>query len=305
MLMWIAVFCFAAIFFFILAVAIMTGAGNPVDERLERYSETKNINIRQTFMRPQQNNSNIMLSLGKKVAPDNPKDVGESRQRLNRAGFYNERAFFIYWGIKILLIIISISLAAMYYVLYAKTLMQGLIALIIALGTGLFSVDFVLYFLGNARQTQIFHSLPDVLDLMVVCIEAGLGLDAAMQKVSEEFSLSSRVMSDELNITVGSIRLGQPRAEALHELGVRTGNMDLKSLVAVLNQAEKFGTSMGQALRIHAEDMRTRRRQLAEELAAKSAVKLIFPLIVFIFPTLLVVLIGPAIVRVSEAFSRF
>jgi tight adherence protein C len=303
-MIWIAALTFGAVFFLIFTIAIIAGSGNPVDERLERYTGMHKIKLNPDIMRRPETDHNLMMTLGKKVAPDNPKDVGEARQRLNKAGFYSEKAFFVYWGAKIILLTIFVSLAGLHYALYAQTMLQGLIPLMFALVIGLFSVDIIVYFFANYRQTQIFHSLPDVLDLLVVCVESGLGLDAAMQKVSEEFALSSKVMSEELNITCGAIRLGQPRSEALQDLGRRTCNMDLKSLVAVLNQAEKFGTSMSQALRIHANDMRIRRRQLAEELAAKSTVKLLFPLILFIFPSLLVVLAGPAIIRISETFSK-
>ena len=114
--------------------------------------------------------------------------------------------------------------------------------------------------------------------------------------------MGNRVLSEELKLTCGVIRLGQPRQDALHDLGERTGVMDLKALVAVLIQAEKFGTSVGQALRVHADDMRTRRRQRAEELAAKTTVKLIFPLVLFIFPAIFVVLGGPAVIKIMEHF---
>ncbi|MBD3267537.1 hypothetical protein GF373_12790 [bacterium] len=157
---------------------------------------------------------------------------------------------------------------------------------------------------GQKRHKQIFHGLPDALDLLVVCLEAGLGLDAAMRKVSEEFHLTSPVLSEELNLTCNAVRLGQSRGEALHELGARTDHIDLKALVAVLNQADRFGTSMAQALRVHADDMRTRRKQRAEEMAAKTTVKLIFPLVMFIFPAIFVVLGGPAIIRIVKMFTE-
>jgi tight adherence protein C len=145
--------------------------------------------------------------------------------------------------------------------------------------------------------------LPDVLDLLVVCVEAGLGLDQAMRKVSEEMNKSCRLLSDEFNLCNFHLQMGRARNEVLQDLGARTGVDDLRSLAAILIQADKFGSSIAQALRVQSDSMRTRRRQLAEEKAAKTAVKLIFPLVLFIFPAIFVVLVGPAAITiVNEMF---
>ena len=138
---------------------------------------------------------------------------------------------------------------------------------------------------------------------MVVCVEAGLGLDQAMRKVAEEMSESYRVMAEEFALSNFQLQMGRPRAEVLHELGARSGVADLRALAAVLIQADRFGSSVAQALRTQSDSMRIRRRQLAEEKAAKTAVKLIFPLVLFIFPGIFVILVGPAaITMVREMF---
>ena len=145
--------------------------------------------------------------------------------------------------------------------------------------------------------------LPDALDLMVVCVEAGLGLDQAMRKVAEEMKKTYRVIAEEFAISNFQLQMGRTRNEVLHELGARTGVSDLRSLAGVLIQADKFGSSIALALRVQSDSMRTRRRQLAEERAAKTAVKLIFPLVMFIFPGIFVVLVGPAaITMIRELF---
>ena len=173
--------------------------------------------------------------------------------------------------------------------------------------------DLVVGFLGSSRKQAIFLALPDALDLMVVCVEAGLGLDQAMRKVADEMKRTYRVLAEEFALTNFQLQMGRPRAEVLHELGARTGVSDLRSLAAVLIQADQFGSSVAQALRVQSDSMRIRRRQLAEEKAAKTAVKLIFPLVLFIFPGIFVVLVGPAAItmvrrivpgdgRVSVAF---
>lgn len=181
---------------------------------------------------------------------------------------------------------------------------QGLFLGLLIVGAALFLPDLFLYLRWRWRQEQIFRGLPDALDLLVVCIESGLGLDAALQKVSQEFHLSNPVLSNEMKLTCGAIRLGQARSQALHELGDRNASADLKSLVCVLAQSERFGTSLAQALRVHSDDMRSRRRQRAEEMAAKTTVKLIFPLVRFIFPSIFVVLAGPAAIKIVETFMK-
>ena len=140
---------------------------------------------------------------------------------------------------------------------------------------------------------------------MVVCVEAGLGLDQAMRRVSEEMQKSFRVIADEFALCNLQIQMGRGRNEVLHELGVRTGVEDLRSLASILIQADKFGSSIAQALRVQSDSMRVRRAQIAEEKAAKTAVKLIFPLVLFIFPGIFVVLVGPAaITMINELLPK-
>ena len=152
----------------------------------------------------------------------------------------------------------------------------------------------MLMILISKRKEQIFLGLPDTLDLMVVCVEAGLGLDQAMRKVSEEMKNTYGVIAEEFALCNLQLQMGSARGTVLQELGNRTGVDDLRALAAILIQADKFGSSVAQALRVQSDSMRTRRRQIAEEKAAKTAVKMIFPLVIFIFPGIFVVLVGPA-----------
>ena len=163
----------------------------------------------------------------------------------------------------------------------------------------------VLWYLRSKRQEEIFLSLPDALDLLVVCVESGLGLDAAMRKVCEEMKDHAKTICEEFSLANFQLQMGRPRREVLHDLGVRTGVDDVRSLAAILIQADRFGSSIAQALRVQSDSMRTRRRQLAEEKASKTAVKLIFPLVIFIFPGIFVVLVGPAaITMIREMFPK-
>jgi len=169
----------------------------------------------------------------------------------------------------------------------------------IGLAAGLFYLpDVVVRMIGSRRKQAIFLALPDALDLMVVCVEAGLGLDQAMRKVADELKSIYRVLAEEFAISNFQLQMGRPRVEVLHELGSRTGVGDLRSLAAVLIQTDRFGSSVAQALRTQSDSMRIRRRQLAEEKAAKTAVKLIFPLVLFIFPGIFVILVGPAAITI-------
>jgi tight adherence protein C len=165
---------------------------------------------------------------------------------------------------------------------------------------GFYLPKLVLGHLKSTRQKEIFLTLPDALDLLVVCVESGLGLDAALRKVTEEMKGHAKVMCEELALANLQLQMGRPRREVLHDLGVRTGVDDVKSLAAILIQADRFGASIAQALRVQSDSMRTRRRQIAEEKAAKTAVKLIFPLVLFIFPAIFVVLCGPAAIQIQK-----
>jgi tight adherence protein C len=162
--------------------------------------------------------------------------------------------------------------------------------------------------LGNrisARQSRIRRGLPDVLDLMVICIEAGLSLDQAVSRTAEELSLAQPVVCDELAIVVLEQRAGAPRADAWRHLAERTNVDSVRNLVSVLVQAEKFGTSIAKTLRIHSDTLRTQRRQKVEEQAAKTTVKLVFPLVLFIFPSLFLVTLGPAMITIMESFDKY
>ena len=183
---------------------------------------------------------------------------------------------------------------------FYEAALRAPVSTILTVMVGLFGPTFVLMYLRKKRQESIFLTLPDVLDLMVVCVESGLGLDAAMRKVCEEMRDHAPIITEEFNIANFQLQMGRPRREVLHDLGRRTGVSDLRSLAAILIQAERFGSSIATALRVQSDSMRIRRRQLAEERAAKTAVQLIFPLVLFIFPGIFVVLVGPAGIQISQ-----
>jgi tight adherence protein C len=241
----------------------------------------------------------------KPLQPKTEKAVGKLKGRLSAAGFRGEGAPSIFLGLKFVGLVVGFFLAGGTTLLINGVTQKSLLITIGAAGIVFYLPDLVLGLIGSRRKQAIFLGLPDALDLLVVCVEAGLGLDQAFRKVAEEMKDTCPVIADEFSLTNFQIQMGGVRSDALHELGQRTGVDDLRALAAILIQAEKFGSSIAQALRVQSDSMRTRRRQLAEEKAAKTAVKLIFPLVLFIFPGIFVVLVGPAaIIIVRDMFPK-
>jgi tight adherence protein C len=169
---------------------------------------------------------------------------------------------------------------------------------------GYFLPTFWLAWKRANRVDEITHALPDALDLMVICVEAGQGLNAAMVSVGREIEMQCRALAEELRLVNHEMRIGQSRGQALRNFALRTGVDEVRALAAVLIQSDRLGTSIGKALRVHAQSMRGRRRQRAEEAARKTAVKLVFPLVLFIFPELLVVILAPAVIQIVRALGQ-
>ncbi len=244
-------------------------------------------------------------ALARPLTPKNELERSQLKVRLANAGFRSDSAGSVFLGLKFAGLVAGLFIGGGSVAGLAGLNKTSLVATVAIAGIMFYLPSMVVGFIGKSRKQAIFLALPDALDLMVVCVEAGLGLDQAMRKVAEEMKKTYRVLSEEFSIANAQLQMGRPRAEMLHELGVRTGVSDLRSLAGVLIQADKFGASVAQALRVQSDSMRTRRRQLAEEKAAKTAVKLIFPLVLFIFPGIFVVLVGPAaITMVREMFPR-
>src|SRR5262249_32271161 len=196
--------------------------------------------------------------------------------------------------------LMSLAVFLPFYGLATENLIPLLVRVVIFTGIGFYLPNIILWWIRRKRQEAIFLTLPDALDLMVVCVESGLGLDAALRKVCDEMKAHAKVICEELSLANFQLQMGRPRREVLHDLGVRTGVDDVRSLAAILIQADRFGSSIAQALRVQSDSMRTRRKQIAEEKAAKTAVQLIFPLVLFIFPGIFVVLVGPAAIQIME-----
>jgi tight adherence protein C len=231
--------------------------------------------------------------------PKSPKELGRLRRRLARAGYTSITAVLIYTGATIVTPI-AFAVAAVSLVGVGK----GWILALIAAAIGYLLPGLALGRLTERRKREIRDGLPDALDLFIVCVEAGCGLDQAIVKASDELGLTYPALAYELRLITTEIRAGKPRMEAFKNFAARTLVDDVQSLVALLVQTDKFGTSIAQALRIHAETSRTKRRQTAEEKAGKIGVKLVFPLVLFLFPALYIVILGPAVISFVRVFSQ-
>ena len=243
-------------------------------------------------------------ALSRPLMPQTELETNQLKVRLANAGFRSDGAVAVYLGLRFASFIGFLLLSlAIFIPREGFTLAAGKFIVIFA-GIGFYLPNVILWWLRRKRQQEIFLTLPDALDLLVVCVESGLGLDSAMRKVCEEMKDHAKVLAEELSLANFQLQMGRPRREVLHDLGVRTGVDDVRSLAAILIQADRFGSSIAQALRVQSDSMRTRRKQLAEEKAAKTAVQLIFPLVLFIFPGIFVVLVGPAAISIMQTILK-
>lgn len=243
-------------------------------------------------------------SLASPLMPQTELEQNALKQKLANAGFRSDTASAVYSGIRLATLGGFLVLSLALFLPGKGLTLKSLQWVVIFTGIGFYLPSIALWHLRRKRQEEIFLTLPDALDLLVVCVESGLGLDAAMRKVVDEMSEHAKIICEELSLANFQLQMGRPRREVLHDLGVRTGVDDVRSLAAILIQADRFGSSIAQALRVQSDSMRTRRKQIAEEKAAKTAVQLLFPLILFIFPGIFVVLVGPAAINIMETLLK-
>ena len=238
-----------------------------------------------------------LQSFGERVASGR-KDVFETRQKLVRAGYRSQDAVPIFYSLRVLLLVVgAILILAMLPTLQGRDMVNWIVA-----GAAIFWMlpSGFLRRKIRIRQKEMQRSLPDALDMLVVCVEAGLGLNQALVRVSDEIENMSPILSEELQIVNLEMRAGTPREDALRNLGERTDVADLRGLATMLIQTDRFGTSIAQALRVHSDTLRVKRRQRVEEAAAKTTIKLVPPLVFFIFPAIFVVVLGPAMLHLMN-----
>jgi len=239
-----------------------------------------------------------------RLVPASAAEVQKLQKKLMQAGFRSNHAPVIYRMIQLLSMATLPTLVALTCAILARPLSSALFWILIGFVVGFFAPRYLLGRLIRSRQLRIRWGLADALDLMVISIEAGLGLNAAMLKVSSELKKAHPDVSEEFELANLEIRVGRERDEALRNLAERTGVDDLRSLVAMLIQTDRFGTSIAKAIRVFSDSLRTKRRQRAEQAAQKAAVKLLFPLACFLFPTLFIAILGPALLQLMDTLGN-
>ncbi len=245
---------------------------------------------------------NFWGSLGKRVISENALEHSGLRLRFLKAGVRRINAPAIFWGAKIFL---SLSLSISFFVTRISLLkifdpLQSVFICIGCFALGYYLPDLWLRMRSDLRKNKILNGFPDALDLLVICVEAGMGLDAAINRVADETKLTNSVLSDELKLLNLEIRAGKSRQQALRNLSLRVDLEEINSFVTLLIQTDKFGTSLAQTLRVYSDSFRTKRFQKAEEIAARLPVKLMFPCLLFIFPTIFIVILGPAAIQIYK-----
>ncbi|MCK4507623.1 MAG: type II secretion system F family protein, partial [Desulfuromonadales bacterium] len=290
---------FMAIFIIILAIAfIIRGSQSNTKERLSKLVG-KNEALKPgekpaKFLSQQQDTLAAKISKPlHKLSSIEKRSVRQKMQlRLVKAGYRSDQAIYNYLAAKILCPIIYVGIFMFTKMVY-NFQTEVVISIMLLLILGFFTPSLWVFLMTKTRQEKIVKGLPDALDLMVVCVESGLGIDMTIKRVGDEMLPLCKDLSDEFTLTTLEVRAGMSREAAFKNMNMRIGLSEINSLTAVLTQTSRFGTSLAKALRVHADSMRIKRRQLAEAVAAKSTVKMVFPLVLFIFPSIFVVLVGP------------
>jgi tight adherence protein C len=295
-----AVLAFLAAFLLIASIGILLFYREAALQRISEIIEPRP-RRRSVIGTIQQAGSSIgnLVKTFENLMPKSQKEVSVVVKRLTLAGYRNESAVKIFYGCKVVTPLLLATVAG----LSGLASLGPFFVYLMALGGGFLAPDFWLGKRITARQKRLQRGLPEVLDLLVICMEAGLSLDQATARTAQEMRHSQRELCDELGIVVLEQRAGRARSEAWKNLADRTGVECLRNLVSMLVQTEQFGTSIAKMLRVHSDTLRVQRVQMIEEAAGKTSVKLVFPLVLFIFPALFLVTLGPAVIVMIESFS--
>jgi tight adherence protein C len=291
---------------FVMTLIQLRPGRDPVTSRLDHMqggTGAHEIQARRRRQAKSQRLMGVLQTLGQQVGSGR-KDATAVRQFLVQAGYPDSRAVSIYWASRVSLAAGLAALGMVGLPLLGFSSGQVLIGVLWLGGLGWVGPTFYVRRRLKARQKEVQLALADMLDMLVVCVEAGLGLNQALVRVADEIEHVSPVTSEQLAMVNLEMRAGTPRDEALKNLAERTGLADIRSLVNMMIQTDRFGTSVADALRVHSETMRTKRRQRAEEAAAKTTIKLVFPLVLFVFPAMFLVVIGPSALAIYRTFSK-
>jgi tight adherence protein C len=306
MLAIILIFTMLTVALFVMTLIQLRPGGDAVTSRLDRMQGGTSPHEVQARRRRQAKSERLMgvlQTLGQQVGSGR-KDTTAVRQFLVQAGYPDPRAVSVYWASRVSLGAGLAGLSMLGLPLLGLSTGQLLIGILWMGALGWVAPTFYVRSRLKTRQKEVQLALADMLDMLVVCVEAGLGLNQALVRVADEIEHVSTVMSEQLAMVNLEMRAGTPRDEALKNLAERTGLADIRSLVNMMIQTDRFGTSVADALRVHSETMRTKRRQRAEEAAAKTTIKLVFPLVLFVFPAMFLVVIGPSALAIYRTFSK-
>ncbi len=294
-----------AVFLFLLLMAVISAYGyrayvrpSRIYDRVGGVAETA-AQADAVIVRPRDVVVRVFEQIGEQI-PLSPGDQTTTKRDLVMAGIRSDGAVKMFYGIKVIFCLVMFAFALTLHRHVTDNPVLRIVFLVAGTGLGYYAPVIYLEKLVKKRQMKLRLSLPDALDMMVVSVEAGLGLDQALQYVAREIEESHEELSDELGLVGLEMRAGKRRAEALRNLADRTGEGELRKLVAILVQTDRFGTSMGESLRTHSDFMRMRRKQEAEERAAKVGVKLVFPIFLFILPSMMIVAAGPAMLKLFQ-----
>jgi tight adherence protein C len=281
-------------------VVLLQFAPSRAKQRLDAFADVAALGERAAQAQWTQTVVNFAGKFAKLSLPSDGWENSPLRLRFLHAGYRGDAPVMLYFASKTLLAVLLPVIAYFYIVLGgAKFGTNSMLLMLLASGAiGYYLPNVVLSRLVFVRQREIFESFPDAADLLMVCVEAGLGLDAALVKVAEEMRLKSEALAEELHLVNLELRAGSSRDKALRNLALRTGVEEVNTFATMLIQADRFGTSIGESLRVFSDELRTKRRLRAEEMAAKIPLKLLFPMVFCIFPSLLLVLLGPAFIQV-------
>ena len=283
----------------------VTGQGRVVRARLTEVRTggvSKEAEARRRRQSRRESLQEFLESVGGRLNQSENPRMGAVARQIAEAGYRHENAVAVYLGLRLLTAILFMFFGAFLAGFVADALLRPLMIVAFAL-LGWMIPFIVLKRKVRARKKALARGLADALDLMVVCVEAGLGVNQALMRVAEEMDRVSPAIADELTMVTLEMRAGTPREDALRNLAERTGNEDVRSWVNMMVQTDKFGTSIADSLRIHSDTLRTKRQQRAEEEAAKLTVKMLIPLVLFVFPAMFIVILGPAFISLSEFFG--
>lgn len=296
-----AILAFVGVFVLIGSIGVLVFYREAALERISQVinpQRKQKATLTETFQNTGSSIGNVVKRF-ENLMPKSENEVSVIKKRLMLAGYRNENAIKIFYGSKVLVP----ALLALIAMVTGLANLGPFFVYLVALGGGFLAPDFWLGKQITKRQKKLTRGLPDVLDLLVICMEAGLSLDQATSRCAEELRSSQPAICDELGLVVLEQRAGRPRSEAWKNMAERTGVDSLRNLVSMLVQTEQFGTSIAKMLRVHSDTLRVQRIQMVEELASKTSVKLVFPLVLFIFPSLFLVTLGPAAIVMAESFS--